>query len=288
MNDIKNSQNFLHSQKLIDSLLTHCDVSANDLILEIGPGKGIITDALLRKGCRIIAIEMDSSLYNTLKLRYMNNEHIRVLCGDFLAFHLPSEKYKVFSNIPFNITADIMKKLLAAATPPDDMYLIMQQEAFYKYAGMPYSTNGLRSLLYKPWFTSEIAHRFQPTDFTPIPQARIVLARFQSKSMPDIQTIFKSEYFDFLSFVFMEPGESFSEKFKRLFSYEQQKRIKRNCALGDTSISSWSYEQWLALFEAYREVVTIERKKLVVGSSNRLIKQQNNLQKVHRNRARFS
>ena len=86
----------------------------------------------------------------------------------------------------------------------------------------------------------------------------------------------------------MEPGESFSEKFKRLFSYEQQKRIKRNCSLGDTSISSWSYEQWLALFEAYRQVVTIERKKLVVGSNNRLVKQQSNLQKVHRNRSRFS
>lgn len=288
MNDVKNSQNFLHSQKLLDSLMARCDVSSNDLILEIGPGKGIITDALLRIGCRVIAIEMDRSLFNVLKNRYLNNEHVRIICGDFLESKLPSEKYKVFSNIPFNVTAAIMKKLLAATTPPDDMYLIMQQEAFYKYAGMPFSSNGLRSLMYKPWFIPEIVHSFQPTDFDPVPQARIVLAHFKLKSQPDVQNTLKSEYLDFLSFVFMEPGESFSEKFKRLFSYEQQKRIKRNCSIGDTSISNWSYEQWLVLFEAYQKVATIERKTLVVGSNNRLIKQQDKLQKVHRNRARFS
>ena len=218
----------------------------------------------------------------------MNNEHIRVLCGDFLAFHLPSEKYKVFSNIPFNITADIMKKLLAAATPPDDMYLIMQQEAFYKYAGEPFSANGLRSLMYKPWFKSEIIHHFQPTDFTPVPHARIVLARFQRRNTPDVQDKYKNEYFDFIAFIYLEPGENFSEKFKRLFSYEQQKRVKKNCFMSDMPISSWSYKQWLTLFEVYREIVSVERKQLVAGSSKRLLKQQSKVQKVHRNRARFS
>ena len=288
MNDIRNSQNYLHSQRLVSSLIANSDITTDDLLVEIGPGKGIITDALLERGCKVIAIEMDFSLSAALKDRYLDSEQISVVHADFLKFHLPSVKYKIFSNIPFNITAAIMNKLFTATTPPEDMYLIMQQEAFYKYAGEPFSANGLRSLMYKPWFKSEIIHHFQPTDFTPVPHARIVLARFQRRSTPDVQDKYKNEYFDFIAFIYLEPGENFSEKFKRLFSYEQQKRVKRNCSMSDMPISSWSYKQWLTLFEVYREIVSVERKQLVAGSSKRLLKQQSKVQKVHRNRARFS
>lgn len=58
--------------------------------------------------------------------------------------------------------------------------------------------------------------------------------------------------------------------------------------MSDMPISSWSYKQWLTLFEVYREIVSVERKQLVAGSSKRLLKQQSKVQKVHRNRARFS
>jgi len=288
MNDIRNSQNYLHSQRLVSSLIANSDIATNDLLIEIGPGKGIITDALLERGCKVIAIEMDFSLFNILKNRYSNNEQINIVYGDFLEFHLPSVKYKVFSNIPFNITAAIMKKLFTATTPPEDMYLIMQQEAFYKYAGEPFAANGLRSLMYKPWFEPEIIHHFQPTDFTPVPRARIVLARFQRKAISDVQDTYKYEYLDFIAFIYLEPGEIFSEKFKRLFSYEQQKRVKKNCSINNMPISSWSYKQWLTLFEVYQEIVPIERKQLVAGSNKRLLKQQNKVQKVHRNRAQRS
>jgi len=288
MNDIRNSQNYLHSQRLVSSLIANSDIATDDLLVEIGPGKGIITDALLERGCKVIAIEMDFSLFNILKNRYSNNEQINIVYGDFLEFHLPSVKYKVFSNIPFNITAAIMKKLFTATTPPEDMYLIMQQEAFYKYAGEPFAANGLRSLMYKPWFEPEIIHHFQPTDFTPVPRARIVLARFQRKAISDVQDTYKYEYLDFIAFIYLEPGEIFSEKFKRLFSYEQQKRVKKNCSINNMPISSWSYKQWLTLFEVYQEIVPIERKQLVAGSNKRLLKQQNKVQKVHRNRAQRS
>ena len=103
MNDIRNSQNYLHSQRLVSSLIANSDITTDDLLVEIGPGKGIITDALLERGCKVIAIEMDFSLSAALKDRYLDSEQISVVHADFLKFHLPSVKYKIFSNIPFNM-----------------------------------------------------------------------------------------------------------------------------------------------------------------------------------------
>ena len=70
MNDIRNSQNYLHSQRLVSSLIANSDITTDDLLVEIGPGKGIITDALLERGCKVIAIEMDLDYNNLTEEEY--------------------------------------------------------------------------------------------------------------------------------------------------------------------------------------------------------------------------
>lgn len=63
----------------------------------------------------------------------------------------------------------------------------MQYEPFIKYAGNPYGAETLRSMLYKPFFDMDLKYRFDPSDFKPAPQARIVLASFERKQFPDVK-----------------------------------------------------------------------------------------------------
>jgi len=111
------------------------------------------------------------------------------------------EPYKVCANIPFNITADIVKKVFEADNPPEDIYFIMQYEAFLRYSGQPFYNESLRSLLYKPWFSAELIYEFKPSDFYPVPNARICFAHFQRKTSADVEDAI--DYRNFLSYIFL-------------------------------------------------------------------------------------
>lgn len=127
---IEHSQNYLHSKQLVATLLSKSNICNDDIVIEIGPGKGIITNELAKKSKKVIAIEFDAKLAKTLSERYKESKKVQIIEMDFLKYKISvKEPYKVCANIPFNITADIMKKVFEDDNPPEDIYFIMQYEA---------------------------------------------------------------------------------------------------------------------------------------------------------------
>ncbi|HGG8838840.1 TPA: 23S ribosomal RNA methyltransferase Erm [Enterobacter hormaechei subsp. xiangfangensis] len=284
--NIRDSQNFLHNVHLVNKLVGMSNICRDDLVYEIGPGKGIITRALKGHCKQIVAIEYDAELFKKLQEQFQGQLDITILHRDFLTVDLPSEPYKIFSNIPFNMTADILSKLLTTGKTPEDMYLVMQREAVYKYAGEPLCQDSFKSLLFKPIYEISIIHEFDKTDFTPSPNVSIVFVHFHKKEYCDIKKVPLIEYWDFLAYVYSAPGKFFKEKTKKIFSYEQQKRLKKQLDIEDEAfISEWTYRQWLGLFEVYSKMVTApDKRQLVIGAYNRLLAEQAKIEKLHRNR----
>src|SRR5687767_11452600 len=105
------SQNFLHDRELVKRLIRDSSIGKNDLVIEIGPGDGIILRQLLHQAKKIIGIEIDFDLYNNLKRQYSNQENLNLYLGDILSFPVPRGPYKVFSNIPFAIEGGLIRKL---------------------------------------------------------------------------------------------------------------------------------------------------------------------------------
>src|SRR5579884_1396014 len=101
------AQHFLKDSCLIASLLDRSTIGADDVVYEIGPGKGIITEQLALRCKRVVAIEIDPCLTTMLRQRFASTPDVIIREGDFLEYHLPRKPYKVFANIPFNITAAI-------------------------------------------------------------------------------------------------------------------------------------------------------------------------------------
>lgn len=287
--NIRDSQNFLHSSKLVNELLLKSNIDKEDFVVEIGPGKGIITKELSKICKSVNAIEYDSALANKLSNEFKNS-NVNIIEMDFLKYNLPIHKYKVFSNIPFNITASILNKLLDSKNPPLDTFLIMQYEPFLKYAGEPYYRESYKSLLYKPFFNTNILHRFSKFDFKPAPNANIILGQFSYKDSSDIKPEDRDVWKDFLAFVFLEKGSTFKEKTKRIFSYNQQKIISKENGINDNSnITNWSYDFWLKIFKIYNSsMVSNDKKKLVNNSYEKMLQYDSNLEKIHRNRRQNS
>lgn len=285
-NQIKYSQNFLKSPKLVKKIINKSSIDSEDVVYEIGPGKGIITDQLARKCKKVIAIEKDRKLYKNLLHKFRNNSRIKINYGDFLYFNLPKEgKYKIFSNIPFNLTADIINKLTSTVNLPEDTYLIIQEEAARKFAGLSYGKERQHSLFLKPWFELRILYHFNRTDFCPVPRVDIVLLQIKKRETPLVKKEQTQLYKDFIVYGFNQWKPTLKKALEKVFTYEQFKRLAMDLRFNKLAKpTDLDFQQWLGLFNYFIQGVEKSKKETIFGAEALLKHQQVRLKKVHRAR----
>jgi len=284
-NSVKYSQNFLRDTRLVQRLVEKSSIAPSDLVIDIGSGKGIIADILSTRCKKVIAVEADPELADRLKQKFKGILNIQIQTGDFLALNLPSEPYKVFSNIPFNRTADIIRKLVNTLQSPSDTYLIVQKESALKFIGTPLSKETLFSVMIKPWFELSIEYNFQRSDFEPRPNIDIVLLRIRKRETPIIQENQTTHYKDFVSYAFNRSNPNLKKGLKDVFTSNQFSRIIQSLHVSDSvTPTQLSFEQWLDLFQSFQTFVDSQKKRVVIGSASKLSKEQSQLDKVHRTR----
>lgn len=177
---IYGSQNFLTSRRLLERIVRKSTITKNDIVLEIGTGKGHLTEVLCQRAEFVYSVEIDQTLFERAKERLKKKGNLKMICGDFLNYHLPNKrKYKVFANIPYYITTDIVKKLTEDAHPPSEMWLVMEKGAAYRFLGMPCETK-YSSFLKRRW-KLDIVYYFSREDFHPKPSVDSVILHFRQK-----------------------------------------------------------------------------------------------------------
>ena len=277
------AQNFLKSRSLVERLLDRCDIGPDDVVYEIGPGRGIITECLAQRCRKVIAIEKDPVLAGALRSSFAGIASIAIHEGDFLEYHLPRGHYKVFANIPFNITSAIVTRLTTAPVPPDDTYLMMQKEAAEKFLGEPHES--LYSLLLKPCFALELVHRFKRSDFAPGPRVDVVMLRLSKRGPPLVSRADMSLFRDFVVYSFTAPQPSLRRSLKSVFTPRQFKLLSNTLHLDFAATpTSVCFEQWLALFDGLKRFAQPSAISTVLGSEMRLRQRQTRLEKIHRTR----
>ncbi len=283
-NSIKYSQNFLKDQGLVEQLVTNSSLTNTDIVYEIGSVKGVITKILANHCKTVITIEIDPELVNKLRQKFQHTSNVQIQQTDFLAYNLPQYKYKVFSNIPFNITAQIVRKLIDAPVPPEDCYLIIQQEAALKFAGST-SKETLFSILIKPQFELSIIHYFKRIDFIPEPSVTIVLLRIHKRNVPLILEEQNKMYKDFVSYAFNRSIPDLRKGLRHIFTPKQFSRLAKNLQFKEFVIpSQLTFEQWLNLFKSFVTLVDTKKRQIVYGSEAKLRKEQSQIEKIHRTR----
>ena len=267
------AQNFLRDSCLVASLLARYRIDHNDVVYEIGPGKGIITEQLARRCKQVVAIEKDPRLSAPLRQQFANRPNVTIREGDFLDYHLPRKPYKVFANIPFNITTAIVTKLTSAEYPPEDAYLVMQKEAADRFLGRPHES--LYSVLLKPWFEVQMVHRFRRRDFVPEPRVDVVMLRLRKRGPPLIRRADRQSFRDFVVYSFTTWRPTLSDILKSIFTGQQLQRIRKELDIDPGATpTSLTFEQWLNVFECFKNVGNRQARHTIMGSEQRLIQQQ--------------
>lgn len=128
-------QNFLKSKRVVADIIKAAELKPADLVLEVGPGKGILTEELLKQAGRVIAVEKDDRLIPFLQEKFSKEVHpgqLELIHKDVLEFNVDYElrttNYKLIANIPYYITGALIKKFLTAKNQPSRMVLLVQRE----------------------------------------------------------------------------------------------------------------------------------------------------------------
>ena len=274
------SQNFLSDPYLVKRLVSKADIRAVDLVIDIGFGKGIITKELLNKAGLVMAIESDPQLYSKLS----KSDKLQKYNLNFLEFTLPKTNYIVFSNIPFNHSSRILKKLyLSDNLSPQISYLFLQKEVYEKYSGKNKETQ--LSLFLKPFYTFNFIESISSSNFSPRPKVEIVFISILKRSYPLILTNQVEEYRDFVTYGTSAWRKDVKNIFKNVFTYPQLKRLSKNYKFSlKANPLDLNFSQWCGLFAFYDRHVTENKKVQVIGSYKQRFLQEKKLMKVYRSR----
>jgi len=279
------SQNFLYDSDFVSSLVGMSDITSDDTVIEIGAGKGVITEQLSKRANKVIAIEYDNQLAQQLREKFSDFSNVDIVETDFLNWSLPSFRYKVFSNIPFEYTSRILEKLLLSLNPPEDTYLIMQNLATKRFMGKVVGGEDSQvSILLQPFYSMSILKRIDRHKYRPIPSVDTVLARFEKRKHPLVNFKDMQESRDFVIYGYNQWKPTVIGAFKNVFSYKQTKIINRNLRIEGKKPSDLDVNVWVKLFETYQNYVPEDKKTQVRDFEKRLEKKQKGMEKKYRTR----
>lgn len=277
------SQNFLKNGRLVDRLLDLTTIDDRDVVIEIGPGRGIITERLARRARQVIAIEKDPLLIDELRRRFARTANVTLFAADMLEFPLPASCYKVFANIPYRATTAIVSQLIHGEFAPGDMYLIVQLEAAQRFAGSPRET--LYALLLKPWYEPSIRHSLRRSDFIPEPAVDSVLLQLRRREAPLMPETIAQRYRDFVVALFTSWQPTLRDAVRHVLPRRAWLKIERQWGLDlDDSPARIPFARWLELFAAFDAIRDERAFSAIEGAETRLRREQSKLQKQHRSR----
>lgn len=282
MVDIEYTQNFYNNTSKISKLLSSIGIKENDIVLDVGAGKGVLTNELEKYCKNVIAYELDPSYYEILKHTFHDRKNILLVNEDFTQVHLPKKPFKVFANIPFSLTADIVNKITSDESQLSEAYLFVQKESGDRFVGKPRNTQIATILSYR--FNIEIIDSFQRGDFKPIPNVDIVLLKIVRKKNIDSEyLLFK----DFVTYVFNQTEKDVSVSLKKLFTFNQLKYIKEELKQRNYTVpSDIPKEYFLKIFQ-YFKTNGLDYRNKVNGYYKMHIFQHLKREKINRTRNTF-
>lgn len=230
---------------------------AEDTVLEIGTGKGHLTEALCRSAGKVCSVEIDRRLYESAGRRLSQFSNLKLIHGDFLKYDLPAKgTYRVFANIPYFITTQIIEKLTQAPNTPAEMWLVMEKGAAKRFLGIPKETK--KSLLLKAGWDMKIVYHFRREDFHPMPAVDSVLVHFAKRAAPDLT---RDEYHAFQKFVEQSMKYGICGKGGPLTRRQVAVALKQAGLPHAHEDGVTLYIQWLCLFRWYQRTLN-HRKQL--------------------------
>jgi 16S rRNA (adenine1518-N6/adenine1519-N6)-dimethyltransferase len=241
-------QNFLIDKNILSKITTSANLQKNDVILEIGPGPGILTKALLEENCYVYAIEKDKKFAKILK-----HENLEIIEEDFLNVDLKkflneaSNKIKVIANIPYSISKEIVLKLLKNYKLFSSITLLVQDE----FAKKVTSKNSFLNIFSSIFSNVEYKFMVPKSCFYPAPHVNSAVLQFTIKDQLDLKNDTDIENFQiFLLLCFSQKRKMLSTILKKDYDKEILKKALLSIHKSEkVRAEEMMYEDFLKLFK---------------------------------------
>lgn len=186
-------QNFLVDERVIDRIIRAADARGGETIIEIGAGRGALTKHLVEKDCRLLAVEFDRELIESLREEISARANFTLiesnaLTMDFCAAIQPARKARVVANLPYNISTAILQRLIEQRRCITEMILMLQREVVERIMAPPGSSErGYLSVLVEAYCEVEKLFDVAPTAFRPMPKVWSTVARLNVRTDTPIE-----------------------------------------------------------------------------------------------------
>lgn len=182
------SQNFLIDSEAVHSSVAAAELSADDIILEIGPGFGVLTTQLLQNAKTVIAVEQDRSLFPALKALQTQYPNLQLVNEDIRSFNLTEAglehlNYKVISNLPYNIASWALRNFLEHEPAPSHLVVMVQQEVAERVTAAPGQMSVLSAAV-QCFADASIVRFVDRTSFFPEPSVDSAILKIIRKPEP--------------------------------------------------------------------------------------------------------
>jgi 16S rRNA (adenine1518-N6/adenine1519-N6)-dimethyltransferase len=199
-------QNFLRDKTVLEKIIRAADLTVHDSVIEVGPGEGALTKELMKHTNKIICIEKDRALAETIARNFQlpminlqsisNDQNYQfpneygIISGDILAINLPElieknhfQNYKVTANIPYYITSPIIQLFLETKYPPKEMILMVQKEVAERICAGP-GQMSILAVAVQYYARAELLFPVDRNSFWPAPEVDSAVIRITPRSTP--------------------------------------------------------------------------------------------------------
>ncbi|HEX5774535.1 MAG TPA: 16S rRNA (adenine(1518)-N(6)/adenine(1519)-N(6))-dimethyltransferase RsmA [Candidatus Paceibacterota bacterium] len=191
-------QNFLMHRQTAERIVAAADLPADATVLEIGPGRGMLTRALLERAGKVVAVEADASLISELEETFaaeLAGGKLELVSGDIRAFDASAlpEDYHLVANIPYYLTGELLRSFLAGAHKPASMTFLVQKEVAERVARS--EKESLLSIAVKAYGTPKCMFTVPRGAFVPAPNVDSAVLHISSISGAHFDTTKDEERF---------------------------------------------------------------------------------------------
>lgn len=249
-------QNWLKSPSAVETIFKTAEIKAGDLVVEIGPGKGILTEKLLANASKVVAIEKDDRLIEVLrekfareistqKLILIHEDVLKIDFSDWLSrqnWPVNFADYKLVANIPYYITGQIIRKFLAEEKIQPQLAVLMLQKEVAKRIVASDNKESLLSLSVKAYGEPKFIKTIPAGAFQPKPKVDSAILLINNISRNFFKDIPEEKFFKTLK-------QGFSKKRKKLQSnLEASENIFTNCNLSiNIRAENLNLDDWYCL-----------------------------------------
>jgi len=255
-------QHFLTDRRILQRILAAAHLSPGDTVVEVGAGRGILTQGLAQAAARVIAVEIDEALCEQIRLRLASYTNVAIVCGDILA--LPPEEllaragaappYVVVANLPYYIASAVLRRFLEAETPPQRLIVMVQAEVAESMAAEP-GRMGLLSVATQFYARPRVLFYVPPRAFRPPPKVRSAVVQLDVRPQPAVAVDDREAFFRLVRAGFAAPRKQLRNVLALSLSLQPAAAEALLAAAAidpQRRAQTLSIDEWARLYEAWR------------------------------------